>query len=406
MTNHPISTIPFFAAVTLERAGYYGLRAIIVLYLIGETINCTYTEAFAIYGWGVGVMAISNLIGGALGFIGKPKLLSIAGIGLQAIGAFSLAYSETQGMVMIGFSIIGFGSGISRTNLLPFLGQLYQRSKLLDAGLMINYIMVNIGAFISVIIVSLIAESQGFKIAFLLCGVLYIGAALLIYVAKPTESESLEELEKPNKVFPLMVVLAIVGSALFWLGYEFVVGNMYYLTDGLQGDAIIDVLTGTSTNINLIVILVFCVALAIYFTFRKVPTTLQFGIGFVLAALAYLCIAGIDFQNSSTATIKAALFTFFILASLAEVLVGPPIAAYIIRKLNVKYSPMVLAGFYFITSMILKYQISDGLSDFTWNVVIVSVVMLVLAGVFLGFYFNRKNYADHKTEQLDSDFNF
>ncbi|NOQ72363.1 MAG: MFS transporter [Crocinitomix sp.] len=405
MTNHPISTIPYFAAITIERAGYYGLRAILVLFLIGETINCTNAEAFAIYGFGISVLAISNLIGGALGFIGKPKLLSLVGIGLQAMGAFLLAVSQTADMVMIGFATIGLGAGIARTSLLPFLGQLYQRSKLLDSGMMINYIMVNIGAFMSSIVVGLFAVKQGYNAAFLLCGVFYVAAAVLIFFAKPTESESIETPEKSNKIFPLMVSLAVVGSALFWMAYEFVFGNLYYLMDG-QDSGVMGWLYEISTNINLLVILVFCIALAIYFTFKKVSTALQFGVGFILAALAYLSIAGIDFPSSDAATIKTTLVAFFILASLAEVLVGPPIASYIVRKLDVRYSPIVLAGFYFVTAMIQKYQITDGLSDFTWNLIIVSGVMIALAGVFIGFYLNRKKFQEQKTEQLDSEFDF
>lgn len=406
MTSHPLSAIPFFAAITLERAGYYGMRAILVLFLISEIINATHAEAFEIYGWGVGVLAVCNLIGGALGFIGQPKILSLIGIGTQAMGTFILAYSETQEIVMVGFGVIGLGAGISRTNLMPFLGQLYHRSKLLDAGMMINYIMVNVGAFLSVIIISLITVELGFKMAFVLCGLLYIAAGVLIAVAKPIENESLNLPEKPNTVFPLIVSLAVFGSTLFWLAYEFITGSMYTLTPDLADNTVFDLVSKTSVNLNAVVVIIFCTALTIYFSFKKVATTLQLGVGFILAILAYLCIAGVDFQSSDSGTIKTALLAFFILASLAEVLVGPPISSYIVRKLDVRYSPMVMAGYYFILAMIMKLQITDGLSAFTWNVIIASIVMLILAGAFIGFYVNGKKYTEQKTEQLDSDFDF
>jgi POT family proton-dependent oligopeptide transporter len=406
MTSHPISAIPFFAAITLERAGYYGMRAIVVLYLISETIGATNQEAYAIYGWGIGLMAICNLIGGALGFIGKPKLLSLIGIGIQALGTFILALSDSQEMVMVGFCVIALGAGISRTNLLPFLGQLYQRSKLLDSGMMINYIMVNVGAFMSAIITGLITVEYGFQKAFLLWGLIYIAAGVLIAVAKPSERTSIDAPEKPNKVFPLIVALAVVGSALFWLGYEFVSANLYSMAYDLEDSTIADMIQYNSNFINPFIVVIFAAALAIYFSFKKVATTLQFGVGFILAALAYLCLSSVDFQSSDSDTIKTALLAFFFLATLAEVLVGPPISSYIVRKLDVRFSPMVIAGFYFVTAMIARFQITEGLSDFTWNIIIVSAVMLVLAGVFLGFFFNRKKFKEQKTQQLDSEFDF
>lgn len=405
MTSHPISSIPFFAAITLERAGYYGLRAIIVLYLISETINCSRGEAIELYGYGIGFMAISNLIGGALGFIGQPKILAVSGIGLQAIGAFIIAYSQTKEVVFLGLIIIGLGAGISRTNLLPFLGQLYHRSKLLDSGLMINYIMVNIGAFFSVILVSLVTSTLGFKLAFLLCGVIYAAAAALISLTNVSESESLEEPEKPNNVFPLILSLAVVGSAVFWLAFEFIIGNLYFLTDTVEDETITN-LVRNSYNVNTVVVILFCVGLALYFTYKKVSITLQIGTGFILAGLAFLCLSAIDFQSEDNGTIKMALLGFFILQSLAEVLVGPPITSYIIRKLDVKYSPMVLAGFYFITALFQKFQNPEGYNDFNSNLTFAIIFMLVFAGVFIGFYLNGKKYDEEKADALDSEFDF
>lgn len=75
----------------LERASYYGFRALVVLYMVGETLKMERTEALTIYGWLIGSLVFSQIIGGLFGdlLIGNKKSIIIGGI-IQAIGAFSL----------------------------------------------------------------------------------------------------------------------------------------------------------------------------------------------------------------------------------------------------------------------------------------------------------------------------
>jgi hypothetical protein len=106
------------------------------------------------------------------------------------------------------------------------------------------------------------------------------------------------------------------------------------------------------------------------------------------------------------ASIGGILVGFHIIQSVAEVFLGPPVASYIVRKLDVRYSPMAMAGFFFVSSLLMKFPLDYDLGKFSSRVTYAVVFMLIFAGVFIGFYLNRKQHENRKSEQLDDEFNF
>jgi dipeptide/tripeptide permease len=405
MKSHPIATLPYYFAIVFERAGYYGMRSIFVIYLTG-VIGLSDSTALRMYGAGIGYMMLSNFIGGAIGFFGQPKIAAVAGVALQAIGVFIIALGQYSDQFYLGFVLVGVGGGISRTNFLPFLGQLYHRSKLLDAGLMINYTMVNVGAFIGSLLVGLIAYGYGYQTAFFICGFMYLFAIGLLLFAKSTESDPFQVPEKPNTMFPLIVALAIIGVAVYWLAMEFVGGELFYYSQEIKNNALAELVAGNALNINTVVVILTAVALAIYFSIKQVSTTMQLAIGFGLAAFGYLLLAPVNIFDPNMAFIGGILMGFHIIQSVAEVFLGPPVTAYIIRKLDVRYSPMALAAFFFVSSLLMKLPFEYKLDKFSLRVMYAVFAMLVFTGVFVGFYLNRKKHADHKAQQLDDEFDF
>tara|TARA_B110000037_G_scaffold58902_1_gene71915 strand:+ start:53845 stop:54564 length:720 start_codon:yes stop_codon:yes gene_type:complete len=227
--------------------------------------------------------------------------------------------------------------------------------------------MVCVGAFIGSLVIGILAYSQGYQTAFLICGFMFLLSIALLLFAKPTESDPYQVPEKPNTMFPLIVSLAIIGAAVYWLAMEFVGGGIYFFSQEIENNALAEFVAGGNMNINTVVVIVTAVALAIYFSIKQIPTTLQLAIGFGLATLGYLLLAPINIYDPNMASIGWILLGFQITQSLAEVFLGPPVAAYIVRKLDARYSPMAMAGFFFVST---------------------------------------EKHQDQKTEQLDDEFNF
>ena len=73
--KHTKETLYYSISRMLERASYYGFRALVVLYMVGETLKMERTEALTIYGWLVGSLVFSQIIGGIFGdlLIGNKK---------------------------------------------------------------------------------------------------------------------------------------------------------------------------------------------------------------------------------------------------------------------------------------------------------------------------------------------
>lgn len=401
MTSHPITSIPFYTAVVFERAGYYGVRAIFVLFLVSNTINLTNMEAIQFYSWGTALVALSSVVGGLLGLIGQPKLLSIIGIGVQVLSSFLIGMSQTKDLAFIGFLLLALGAGITRSNIMPFLGQLYQRSRLLDSGMMIHYMMVNIGAFAGIAFISAVAIRHGYKTAFIYCGFAYLLSFIVLFFTNATKSDFVRKSEKPNNLFPIIIIVALIGSALYWLSFEHIMFHLTMATHNLDTNVISELIKDGGSNLNLIVIVATTLVLALYYSFTKVSTALQLGIGFLCALMAYLFLLPIDFYRPESASLVNLLLGFYILQSIAEVFIGPPISSYVVRKLDVKYSPIVLGGIYLLTALIIKAGANNDYESVGSTLNIALVVMILFSAAFFVLFYINKNSEPNDFEEDD-----
>ena len=134
-------------------------------------------------------------------------------------------------------------------------------------------------------------------------------------------------------------------------------------THNLDTGVLSELIKSGGSNLNLIVIVATTLVLALYYSYSKISTALQLGIGFLCALIAYLFLLPIDFYQPESAPLVNLLLGFYILQSIAEVFIGPPISSYVVRKLDVKYSPIVLGGIYLLIACLLYTSPSprDGL---------------------------------------------
>lgn len=112
-TQHHSKEAFFYLFSSLfERAGYYGMRVLIVVYMISETINMDRSDALSTYAWFTSLLLIAKIAGAILGdlALGNKKSIIYGGV-IQAVGAFCLCISTIEGLYL-GLMLIVVGGGI------------------------------------------------------------------------------------------------------------------------------------------------------------------------------------------------------------------------------------------------------------------------------------------------------
>ncbi len=165
--KHTKETLYYAISRMLERASYYGFRALVVLYMTGETLKMERTEAVSIYGWFATLLMFSQIVGALFAdlLIGNKKSILIGGI-IQAIGAFILCLPSTAGLYS-GLFLVVLGSGFFTPNIISNFGKLYlNKTKLLDSGFAIFYLAINLGSFLGILLIGYLGEKYGYSIGF------------------------------------------------------------------------------------------------------------------------------------------------------------------------------------------------------------------------------------------------
>src|SRR5260221_6806802 len=128
-----------------ERFSYYGMRALLVLYLV-NAVGIQRADALQIYAVYTALVWLSPLLGGIIAdrYLGYRKSILIGGI-VMAAGHFTMAF---PGMLYLGLGLIIFGNGFFKDNIARLLGTLYtDKDPRRDGGLTIFHTGINLGRF-------------------------------------------------------------------------------------------------------------------------------------------------------------------------------------------------------------------------------------------------------------------
>jgi len=182
--GHPRGLGLLFLCEMWERFSYYGMRAILVLYLING-IGWSAQDASRLYGTYTGMVWLTPLIGGYLAdrVLGTRRSLVIGGLTIAA-GHFLLAF-QTMPFFYSGLALIVIGTGFFKPNVSTMVGQMYAPGDVRrDVGFTIFYTGINTGAFIAPLICGYLAESPkyGWHYGFAAAGVgMTLGVLLFLW---------------------------------------------------------------------------------------------------------------------------------------------------------------------------------------------------------------------------------
>src|SRR5688500_6650115 len=195
MFGHPRGLGLLFVVEMWERFSYYGMRALLVLYLV-NALNWSDGDAARLYGAYTGLVYLTPLIGGYLAdrLIGTRRSLVIGGV-IIALGHFALAFGPgaVEGDVALkgigalfpfyaGLALVVIGNGFFKPNVSTMVGQIYKPGDpRRDSGFTIFYMGINVGAFIAPLICGYLGQRVGWHYGFGAAGVGMV-LGLIVYI--------------------------------------------------------------------------------------------------------------------------------------------------------------------------------------------------------------------------------
>lgn len=204
--GHPRALFMLFFAEMWERFSYYGMRALLILYLTRQLFAHLQDPAQKVTAYGIyaaygALVYTTPFLGGLIAdrYLGFKKSVLLGGI-LMAIGHFIMAI-ETEFWLYVALSFLIIGNGFFKPNISSIVGQLYSdgdRRK--DKGFTIFYMGINLGAFLAPLVCGIIGETVSWFIGFSIAGIGML-AGLFVFTKGLKLLKGKGEVPNPEKLY-------------------------------------------------------------------------------------------------------------------------------------------------------------------------------------------------------------
>lgn len=188
--THPKALFYLFFVELWERFSYYGMRALLVLYMTSELVKggLGYEDkkAYGVYAAYGALVYLTPILGGFFAdkYMGFRKAIAWGSL-LMALGHFMMAI-EHEFFFYIALALLILGNGFFKPNMSCLIGQLYKEDDpRRDGGFTIFYMGINIGAFLTPLTCGTIGELHGWHYGFGLAGIgMLVGYLIFLYCQK------------------------------------------------------------------------------------------------------------------------------------------------------------------------------------------------------------------------------
>src|SRR5688572_8990834 len=241
--GHPKGLYLLFMTEMWERFSYYGMRALLILYLTNATTSHLGGKGWSdgnagmLYGWFTGLVYLTPIIGGWLAdnFIGQRKAITIGGI-LMMFGQFAL-FSEVSDMTFyLGLGLLIIGNGFFKANISTIVGKLYDEGDARrDSAFTIFYMGINTGAFLAPLVCGFLGATYGYRYGFLAAGIgMMLGQIMFNtlaqsylgdtgkFVGKTAEQKAAPKVKLDKQETDRIAVILVLTLFVifFWAGFE------------------------------------------------------------------------------------------------------------------------------------------------------------------------------------------
>ncbi|WP_203257452.1 peptide MFS transporter [Hyunsoonleella ulvae] len=235
--GHPSGLFVLFFTEMWERFSYYGMRALLVLFLTASLMEEGWgwprEHAMALFGSYVGLVYLSTMMGGyfadkIIGF----RLAVVVGALLMTLGHASMAI-ETSWSIYLGLGLLVIGNGFFKPNMTSIISEMYKdRPEKKDGAYTIFYMGVNAGAFLGILLCGYLGEKVGWSLGFGLAGIFMLFGLIQFWLAqnifgtiglkpKKDDKNSIEALDNDKRVpftsWQLILIFLMIALGLLWI---------------------------------------------------------------------------------------------------------------------------------------------------------------------------------------------
>lgn len=205
--GHPASLFVLFFTEMWERFSYYGMRALLTVFLVTEITKGGWEwsngDAMKLFAWYTGLVYLTPLLGGIIAdkLTGYRKAITLGAL-VMTLGHASMALEIFHNnFFFVGLVLMILGNGLFKPNISSMVGQLYpDTSSKKDAGYTIFYMGINAGAFLGMLLCGYIGEKVGWHYGFGLAGVFMMFGMFQFYFGRKIFGIIGEELKKDPEV--------------------------------------------------------------------------------------------------------------------------------------------------------------------------------------------------------------
>lgn len=421
--GHPSGLFVLFFTEMWERFSYYGMRALLVLFLVSslteEGWGWERSDALILYAWYTGLVYLTPIIGGFLAdkVFGYRKAVVLGAL-IMTLGHASMALEGFANVFFyLGLLLLILGNGLFKPNISSIVGNLYKtQGAKKDAGYTIFYMGINAGAFLGILLCGYIGEKVGWHYGFGLAGIFMFFGMLQFYYAQkifgkiglsPKQAEGFddvledgiesigdviedvqEEAEDSKVASDRMKVIGVFAlfTIFFWWAFEQAGGSMTIFAKDYTARELTGAAANTFKIVNTIITVVPMLVITWVLILLFKQTYSKYALSNVLLGMSFVIIWGIVLWmlqkqfNDPTSEVPASWFS--VLNSLFIILFAPLFSKIWESKFNpsgpIKFAiGLILLGLGFLILSYGASSIPEGAKTAS-----VSMIFLILAFLF------------------------
>jgi len=425
-TKHPPGLYLLFATEAWERFSYYGMRALLVLYLTSTVVQggLGFKDAWALqlYGLFTGLVYFTPIIGGWItdNFIAKRFAITLGGI-IMAIGNITLFGVNTTTGLYIGLVLLIIGNGFFKPNISTLVGELYEdNDPRRDGAFTIFYMGINLGAFFAPLVTGYLANNlfmdpngpgkadnfYGYRFGFLAAAIgMIIGQIIFNLLAKKylgdlgtkPNVKAIKDTNSVDKSIPLtkkekqrttVIFILAAFTVFFWAGFEQAGSSLTLYTDRFIDRTIgtFEVPAAWFQSINPLLIITLAPVLSyIWIKLARsgknisVPAKMAMGlvllgIGFVFTILAVMK-TGSDAENITIKANMIFMFMTYFFHTVAELVLSPVGLSAVSRYAPIKLASLLMGVW--LSSSFIANLVAGQLAAFTSTLGMLQVFLVV-----------------------------
>lgn len=411
--GHPKALFLLFFTEMWERFSYYGMRAILILYLTKKLfeggLGMEPAEATLLYGYFTGLVYFTPLIGGWLAdkYLGKRLAITIGGITMM-VGQFVLFGINSMNGLYLGLFLLIIGNGFFKPNISTLVGGLYKDGdSRRDSAFSIFYMGINLGALLAPFVIGYFTDSlfkttnldgtiaYGYRWGFLASGVgMLLGQIIFNTLGQkylgdlgkkpvkeiksditvetqettsvnPQTGELLSKAQEKQRTSVIFILFAF--AVFFWAGFEQAGSSLSLYTDKFINRSIggFEIPTSWFQSVNPIFIVTLAPLFAMFWNSKlgkRLSTPVKMGVGMIILGLGFLFMLGAVAERVANGDVadeanKAALMWLimtYLLHTIGELCVSP-VGLSVVTKLSPPKLASILMAVWMLSSSVANF---------------------------------------------------